>query len=115
MDKLELVPLLMNIYKGFVILPKSSQLSPRNKEENTNQKKYKEKDRRKKSAPYRNGAAYHKKHVPGKLFCEDSISKKNKNKINRRKKKTKPNKYAKKEEIISRSWTHVTIYKTNFC
>jgi len=42
MDKLELVPLLMNIYKGFVILPKSSQLSPRNKEENTNQKKKKE-------------------------------------------------------------------------
>jgi len=31
MDKLELVPLLMNIYKGFVILPKPSQLPPRNK------------------------------------------------------------------------------------
>jgi len=39
MDKLELVPLLVNIYKGFVILPKSSQLSPRTKE-----KKYKPKE-----------------------------------------------------------------------
>jgi hypothetical protein len=39
MDKLELVPLLVNIYKGFAILPKSSQLPPRNKEEKPNQKK----------------------------------------------------------------------------
>jgi len=47
MDKLELVPLLMNIYKGFVILPKSSQLSPRNKEKKHKPKEI-ERERQKK-------------------------------------------------------------------
>jgi hypothetical protein len=34
MDKLELVPLLVNIYKGFVVLPKSPQLSQEIKKKN---------------------------------------------------------------------------------
>jgi hypothetical protein len=36
MDKLELAPLLVNIYKGFVVLPKSPQLSQEIKEEKQN-------------------------------------------------------------------------------
>jgi hypothetical protein len=74
MDKLELVPLLVNIYKGFVVLPKSPQLSQEIKEEKQNKinrRKDTNKEKKKEECSFNNGAAYNKKHATGKLFRED--------------------------------------------
>jgi hypothetical protein len=49
-DKLELVPLFANIYKGFVALPSHLNFPQEIKKKNTKQKKYKE-NRERRSAP----------------------------------------------------------------
>jgi hypothetical protein len=71
-DKLELVPLFANIYKGFVALPSHLNFPQEIKKKNTKQKKYKENRERKKKSSLRNGATYHTTPIPGRLSREDS-------------------------------------------